>query len=303
MSLITVTQIASMLRPGLAGIVQPAAAYDPQWTEIFTRRSSDKEREIILEVKPLGLAQLKSEGASVAFDSMHQTYTTTFVNRYVALGFIITRQAIMDNLYKEKFKANAEGLRDSLRITKEILASSVLNNGFDSNFPLGDGKALFATDHPISGGPGIVANTFSVQADLSQASLQDAYNAVEAFRDPAGLLRQYRVKKMVVHRNNRWVAERLLGSEYVPDSGNNAINPLKSTKAVPEGYKVNQYLTNTKAWFLLTDAPEGFIYFDRESVTTDSYVDFATQNAMFQGFERYSFGVANFRAGFGSSGS
>lgn len=303
MSLITVTQIASLLRPGLAGIVTPAETYEDQWSEIFTTRSSDKEREIIVEVKPLGLAQLKAEGAGVAMDSMNQSYTTTFVNRYVALGFVITRQAIMDNLYKEKFKANAEGLRDSLKITKEILGASVLNNGFDTNFPIGDAQPLFSASHPIQGGPGLVANTFAVQADLSQASLQDALTTVQAFRDPAGLLRQYKPEKLIVPRNLQFTAEKILGSEYQPDTANNTINPIKSMKSVPQGYRVNQYLTNQRAWFLMTNAPEGFIYFNREPVTTDSYVDFSTQNAMFQGFERYSFGVANFRAAFGSSGS
>lgn len=300
---INITAIPALLRPGLAAIVTTGNQYPDQWTEIFTKHTSDKEREIEMEVKSLGLAQLKQEAASLAYGSMNQTYTTTYINRYVAIGFIITRQAIMDNLYKSQFPMQAESLKRSLKQTKEILGASVLNNGFDTNYPIGDGKPVFSTTHPISGGPGVVANTFSVQADLSEASLQDALIAVQKFRDAAGLLENNKPTKMIVPAELQFTADRILESQFRTGTANNDVNAVYNMNAVPMGYRVNQYLTDSNAWFLMTDAQNGFKYYEREGVAVDTYVDFDTKNVKASAIERYSFGVTNFRAAFGSSGA
>lgn len=300
----TITQIQSLLRPGLAAILVNGAEYPDQWKEVFETFQSDKEREIEVEVKSTGLASIKTEAGSIAYSSMNQTYTTTYVHRYVALGFKISRQAIKDNLYKSQFPMQAKSLQRSLKETKETLGASVLNNGFDAtNYPIGDGKALFSTTHPIQGAGGTVANTFTVQADLSEASLQDALVAIQRFRSAAGLLENNKPTKLIVPAELQWDADRLLNSQFRTGTANNDINAIYNTTAVPDGYRVNQYLTDADAWFIMTDAENGFKHYEREPVESDVYVDFDTKVLKCSAMERYSFGVTNFRAAFGSSGA
>lgn len=300
---INIQSIADLLRPGLAAIVTPHQTYEDQWTEIFDTHTSDKEREIEIEVKSLGLAQIKAAGASVAYDDMYQTYRTTYVNRYVAIGFIITQQAMEDNLYKSQFPMQAQALKRSLKVTKEILGASVLNNGFDTNFPIGDGQPVFSTAHPIQGGPGVLANTFTTQASLSEASLEEMIIGVQRFRDAAGILEANKPKKLIVPPQLQFVADRILKSQFRVGTANNDINAMYNMSAIPEGYKVNQYLTDTDSYFLLTDAQNGFKYYNRKPVQTSMYVDFDTDNIKAKAVERYSFGITNPRAAFGSSGA
>lgn len=302
-TIINTTSIRDLLRPGLAAIVTAGKSYPDQWSEIFTKHTSDKEREIEVELKSLGLAQIKAEGASLAYDSMNQTYQTTYVNRYVAIGFIITRQAIKDNLYQKSFPMQAEALKRSLKITKEILGASILNNGFDTNFPIGDGQPVYSTAHPLSGGPGSIANTFSVQVDLSEASLEQMIIGAQKFRDAAGLLENNKPMKLIVPRELQFTAERILKSSFRTSTANNDISAVYNLSSVPQGYRVNQYLTDTNAYFLLTDALNGFKYYEREPVETDMYEDFDTDSLKAKALERYSFGITNWRATFGSSGS
>ena len=180
---INTTAIRDLLRPGLAAVFGDYPMYPGMWSEIFEKHTSDKAVEIEVEVKLLGLAQIKAEGASTAYGEMGQRFVTNYVNRYTSIGFIITRQAIKDNLYQSSFPLQAKALRQSMEQTKEVLGASVLNNGFSSNFPIGDGQPLFSTAHPIDNGT--VANTFTVQADLNETSLQDAIVGVQRFRDAA----------------------------------------------------------------------------------------------------------------------
>lgn len=298
---INTTAIRSLLRPGLAAIFGDYSAYPQQWTEIFEKHTSDKAYEIEVEIKMLGLAAIKAEGAPTTYDNMGQRYITNYVHRYVSIGFIITRQAIKDNLYQAKFPMQGKALKDSMLQTKEVLGASILNNGFDTNFPIGDGQPLFSTDHPIDNGT--VANTFTVQADLNETSLQDAIVGVQRFKDAAGKRIMIKQQKLIVPTPLQWQAERLLKSEFRTATANNDVNAIYTTGAVPKGYRVNQFLTDDDAWFLLTDAPNGFKHYEREAMETDVYTDFDTDNLKAKALERYSFGCTDFRAGWGSQGA
>lgn len=298
---INTSAIQSLLRPGLAAVFGDYPQYPSQWSEIFERHSSDKAVEIEVEVKLLGLASIKAEGSSVAYDNMGQRYITNYVHRYTAVGFIITRQAIMDNLYKTRFPLQAKALRNSMAQTKETLGAAVLNNGFDTNYPIGDGQPVFSTAHPIDGGT--VANTFAVQSQLNETSLQDAIVAIQRFRDAANLRVMTKPTKLIVPAELQWTAERLLKSEYRTDTANNDISAIYSMSAVPQGHRVNMFLTDTNAWYLMTDAPNGFKHYERERLETDVYTDFDTDNLKAKAVERYSFGVSNFRGAFASQGA
>lgn len=298
---INTAAIQSLLRPGLAAIFGDDPMYPPQWTEIFTKHPSDMAVEIDVEVKLMGLAAIRPEGSPTQFQDMGQRYVTSYISRYIAAGFVITRKAIKDNLYKKDFPQQAMTLRDSLDQATEVLGATVLNNGFNANFPIGDGQPIYSTAHPIDGGT--VANTFTVQADLNETSLQDALVGIQRFRNLAGLRVMVQPQKMIVPPPLQWTANRLLNSQFRTGTANNDISAVYNVDAVPQGYRVNQFLTDDNAWFVQTNAKNGFKFYDREPYETSSFVDFATQNLMFQAIRRFAFGVSNFRASFGSSGS
>lgn len=298
---INTTAIANLLRPGLAAVFGDYPAYPSQWSEIFDVYESDKAVEIEVEMKMLGLAQVRPEGSPTAVDTMGQRITTSYVHKYVALSFNITRQALKDNLYKTKFPLMVRALKKSMAQTKEILGASILNNGFSASFPIGDGQPLFSTAHPIDGST--VANAASVAADLNEASLESAIITIQQFKDQAGLIVQTKPQKMIVPPQGQFVAERLLASAFRTNTANNDISAVYNVSAVPDGYRVNQFLTTPNSWFVLTDSPDGFKHYIRESIETDVYADFSTDNLLAKALERYSFGVSNFRAAYGSPGT
>lgn len=295
--------IKSLLRPGLNAVFGEYPTYSGQWGEIFTRNKSDKQAEIDVETRMLGLASLKTEGASIAYDNgMGERYTTTYLNQTIGLGFIITKEAMEDNLYKADFPKQAQALRKALAQTKEIRGAAVLNNGFTGGVnAIGDGQALFSTAHPIDNGT--VANTFTVQADLNEASLEQAAIGVQRFRDIAGILTNFKPTKLIVPPQLQFTAERLLKTELRTSTANNDINAMYSLSTVPQGYRVNQYLTDPNGWFLMTDADNGFKYFERKAVENDMTTDFDTKSIKVSAIERYSFGVSNWRAAWGSQGA
>lgn len=299
--MINTTSIKELLKPGLKAVFGDYALYPSQWGEIFGTYESDKAVEIEVEMKMLGLAQIRAEGAPTAVDSMGQRIVTSYVHRYVGLQIQITRQAIMDNLYKTKFPLMVKALKRSMAQTKEILGASVLNNGFSAAFPIGDGQPLFSTAHPIDGGT--YANRPAVQADLNEASLESAIIAIQQFKDQAGLTIMTKPEKLIVPPNGQFVAERLLASSFRVGTANNDINAMYNVSSVPKGYRVNQYLTNNNGWVLLTDAPDGFKHYVREAIETDVYTDFSTDNLLAKAIERYSFGVSNPRSAYASSGA
>lgn len=293
--------IQQLLRPGLAEVFGDYPMYPGQWTEIFERATSDKAVEVEVEMKFLGLAAIKAEGAATEYDNMGQRFIYTYVHRYVSIGFIITRQAIKDNLYKDRFPQQAKALKNSMLQTKEVLGASVLNNAFSSSFLGGDGVALCSTAHPIDGAT--VANTPTVQADLNETSLQDGIVTIQRFKDVAGLRVMVQPKKLIVPPPLQWTANRLLNSQFRTGTANNDISAIYNADAVPEGYRVNQFLTDDSAWFIKTNAENGLKYYEREALETDVYTDFDTQNLKNLALERYSFGWSNWRAVYGSSGT
>jgi len=294
---------AQLLRPGLAAVFGDYAKYPAQWPEIFETHKSDKSVEIEVEMKFLGLAQLRAEGAATVMNDMGQRIVTNYNHKAVALGFVITRMAMLDNLYKNRFPMMANALKASLAQTKEVLGASVLNNGFNAAFPIGDGQALFSTAHPIDGGT--YANTPAVTSDLNEASLEQAIIGVQQFRDQAGLIVMTKPRKLIVGVQNQFVADRLLESAFRVNTANNDINAVYNTASVPMGYRTNQFVTQVSggnAWYLLTDAQDGFKHYVRETAETDVYADFSTDNLQCKAMERYSFGVSNPRAAWGNHG-
>ena len=302
--------IANLLRPGLAAVFGSYPMYPSQWSEFFDVYESDKAVEIEVEMRMLGLAAIRAEGAQTAMDdAMGQRIITNYVHKYVALGFQITRQAIMDNLYKTRFPMMAKSLRDSMAQTAEILGASVINNGFAAGFPIGDGQPLFSVNHPIDGG--VFPNTPAVASDLNEASLEQGIIGIQQFRNQANLIVMTKPKKLIVGPQNQFVAERLLGSAFRTNTPNNDISAVYNLTAIPEGYRVNQFISQqpigaggalVNIWFVLTDAPDGFKKYQREALETDVYTEFNTDNLLAKAVERYSFGVSNPRAAWGSHG-
>lgn len=293
------TAIVNLLRPGLKDVFGELPGYRPEWPEIFETGTSDKAVEYEVEMKFLGLGQIRPEGAGTAMDSMGQRIVTSYVNRYVALQFQITAQAIADNLYKDRFPMMVKSLKKSMAITKEILGASVLNNGFNTSFPIGDGQPLFSTLHPIDNG--FVANTPTIQADLNEASLEAALITISQFKDQAGLISMVLPEKLIVPPQGDFVASRLLNSQFRVGTPNNDISAINYGSRIPKGYVVNHFLTLPNSWYLTTNC-EGLKHYVREKIRTDMYSDFSTENIMAKAVERYSFGCSNFRSIYGSNG-
>lgn len=301
--MINTGQISQLLRPGLKAIFGQMSMYPEQWTEIFKTYQSDKYQEIDLEVKYLGAADFKPEGQPIATDSMGQRIVTNYIHKRVGLSFSITKEAMEDNLYQTQFPQQAMSLRNSLRITKNILGANVLNNAFNPANPIGDGQPLCSLAHPIDGGT--FSNTFasgSATVDFSEAGVEQAIMLIQAFPMQSGILSQTMPTKMILPRQLQFAASRLLNSAYRTDTANNDINAIYHNDYIPKGYKINQFLTSASAWFILTDAEDGFKHFQRTPVETDTYVDYATDNIQAKASERYSLGVSNCRAAFGAPG-
>jgi hypothetical protein len=300
--MINTGQISQLLRPGLKAVFGDYASYPAQWKDIFRTYQSDKYQEIEVEMKYLGNADIKPEGQPIASDTMGQRIVTNYIHKRVGLSFTITKEAIEDNLYKNQFPQQARSLRDALSSTKNILGANVLNNAFNSSYPIGDGQPVCSSAHPIDGGTFSNSLADSATVDFSEAGLEQAVIAIQKFPMQSGILAQTMAKKLIVPRELQFAASRLLNSQFRVSTANNDINAMYHNDYIPEGYKVNQYLTSPDAWFIITDAPDGLKHFQRTGVEIDSYVDFQTDNAIFKATERYSFGVSNPRGVFGSPG-
>jgi hypothetical protein len=298
MGIITRSDIKSELRPGLNAILNTYDHYKAQWPEIFATKSSKMEREIDVQMKMLGMASIKAEGTPIAMDSMGERFTTNYVHRTVGIGFTITAEAIEDNLYKKDFPKQAASLKHSMDTAKETLGAAILNNGFNPAFPIGDGQPLFSLVHPIDSGT--IANKFAVGVDLNEASLELIITAIQQFRDQAGLLVKVQPKKLIVSSKLQFAADRLLHSKFRTNTANNDISAIEHMQSIPQGFRTNMFLTNPDAWFVLTDCPDGFKHFVRRPPSSDFYSDIYTQNVIAAGTERYSFGVSDFRAAFGT---
>lgn len=272
-----------------------------QYTEIFSMKSSSKNYEEDVEVTGFGLAPVKGEGSSVSYDSETQGPTSRYTNVPYALGFIVTYEEIKDNRYEVVGKRRAGALAFSMRQTKENVGANVLNRGFNSSFTGGDGKELFATDHPTV--DGTQSNELATAADFSEASLEDLLIQISNAKNSRGLRISLKGQKLIVPPNLQFEAQRVLKSELRVGTADNDINAHRSMGMLPEGYCVNNYLTDTDAWFVRTNAPNGLCGFDRETISFTKDNDFDTMNAKAKCYERYVFGWTDFRGAYGSPGA
>lgn len=296
---VNLSQIQSLLLPGLRGVTGKYPMIPTQWSRVFENTKSKMALERTVDMRYLPLAALKNEGGPTQFDNASgQRYTYNQEHNEIGLGYAITRKAIDDNLYKTQFQPSNLGLLESFRQTKEIYGANIFNtaNVYNANIQ-GDGKALCATDHPIDGNT--VANRPTTDLDLNEASLQSSLIQIRQFRDNAGLKIFARGRKLVVPIQLEYVAERLTKAELRPGTNDNDPNATMTTGGLPEGYIVLDFLTSSFAWFVLTNTP-GLIYMDRVAFETDMQVDFTTDNLLVKAYERYSFGYYNWRSIWGT---
>ena len=297
-------QLAKELEPGLNALFSMEySRYENQHSEIFTTESSDRAFEEEVMLSGFGAAPTKTEGSSINFDDANEAYTARYNHETIALAFSITEEAVEDNLYDRLSSRYTRALARSMAHTKQVKAASILNNGFSAGaFAGGDGKALLATDHPLTNG-GTFANEPSTGADLNETSLEDALIKIAGFVDERGLKVALRGMKLVIPRQLQFVAERLMASNLRTATSDNDTNAIRSMGMLPDGYAVNDFLTDTDAFFLMTDAPRGFLHFERTPLSTQMEADFDTGNMRFKARERYSFGFSDPRCVFGSPGA
>ena len=294
-------QLAKELEPGLNALFgMEYARYEAEHLEIYETESSDRAFEEETLIVGFGNAQVKAEGSGIRFDNANEGYTSRYTHETVALAFALTEEAIEDNLYDRLGARYTKALARSMANTKQIKAASVLNNAFSTTG--GDGKALIATDHPMGGG-GTLANRATTMADLNETSLEDALISISTFTDDRGLTIALRGMKLIIPPQLQFIADRLLQSPGRPGTSDNDINAIRNMGMMPDGYVVNHYLTDTDAFFIKTDCPDGFKHFQRAPLSTALEGDFDTGNMRYKARERYSFGFSNFRAVFGSQGA
>jgi hypothetical protein len=296
-------QLAKELEPGLNALFgMEYARYENQHAEIYTTESSDRAFEEEVMLSGFGAAPTKSEGSGISYDNANEAYTARYNHETVALAFSITEEAIEDNLYDRLGSRYTRALARSMAHSKQVKAAAILNNAFNSSFTGGDGKELCATNHPLTGG-GIFANEPSTAADLNETSLEDALINIAGFVDERGLKVALRGTKLIIPRQLQFVAERLMVSNLRVGTADNDVNAIRSMGMLPDGYAVNDFLTDPDAFFILTDAPRGFVHFERTPLATNMEADFDTGNMRFKARERYSFGYSDPRAVFGSPGA
>lgn len=285
-------QLVKELEPGLNALFGlEYKNYENEHAQIYDVESSDRAFEEEVMLSGFGEAPIKSEGAGVQYDDAQEVFTARYTHQTVALAFALTEEAIEDNLYDKLSARYTKALARSMAQTKQIKAASVLNNGFSTSIG-GDGVALFSTAHPTLGGANL-SNTLATAADLNETSLEQAVIDIAAFVDERGLLIAAQPRKLIVPPALMFVATRLLQTEMRVGTADNDLNALKTNGSIPEGYRVNHYLTDNEAWFLKTDVPNGAKHFVRAAMTTDMDGDFDSGNARYKARERYSFGVSD----------
>ena len=304
MAVISRSQLVKELEPGLHALFGlEYKRWEREHAEIFTEETSERAFEEETLITGFGAAPTKSEGASVEFDSAAEQWTARYVHETVALAFAITEEAVEDNLYDTLSRRYTAALARSMAYTKQVKAANVLNNAFSSSFPGGDGKELIATDHPTVQA-GTQANEPSTAADLSESSLENAIISIGGFADDRNIPVAVQARKLVIPKELAFTAQRILKSELRVGTADNDVNALNSMGMFPEGYVVNHYLTDTDAFFILTDLTNtGLKMFQRRPLKTSMEPDFETGNMRFKASERYSFGFSDWRCIFGSPGA
>ena len=297
------SQLVKELEPGLNALFgMEHARYDNEWSQIFATENSDRAFEEEVELSGFGNAKVKSEGESVEFDDAQEAFTSRYTHETVALAFSITEEAVEDNLYDSLSSRYTKALARSMANAKEVKGANVLNRAFNSSYTGGDGLELCSTAHITVAG-GTYKNELSTAADLNETSLEQAMIDIAGFIDNRGLKVAIKARKMIIPVNLQFIAERLLKTDLRTGTADNDISAVKSMNVVPEGYTVNHYLSDTDAFFIITDAPNGLKYFNRAPVKTSMEGDFNTGNVKYKARERYSFGWSDPRGIFGSPGA
>ena len=296
-------QLVKELEPGLNALFGlEYNRYENQHAEIYTTESSDRAFEEEVMLSGFAQAQVKPEGSGVAFDNAQETYTARYSHETIALAFSITEEAIEDNLYDRLASRYTKALARSMANTKQVKAVNPLINGLPSgSFNSGDGVTLFNTAHPTVSGT--VSNTLATAADLNETSLEQSLIDIAAMTDERGLKIAARGVKMIIPSELQFTAERLMKSQGRVGTADNDVNAIVSMGMIPQGYRVNNFLTDTDAFYIITDVPNGMKYFERSPIKTAMEGDFDTGNVRYKARERYSFGVSDFRGIFGVEGA
>ncbi len=295
-------QLVKELEPGLNALFGlEYDRYENQHTEIFDLENSDRAFEEEVMLGGFGNAEVKPEGSGVVYEQAQETFTARYSHETIALAFSLTEEAVEDNLYDKISTRYTKALARSMANTKQIKAANVLNRAFNSSFLGGDDKELCATDHPTLSGT--QKNELSTAADLNETSLEQMLIDIADMKDERGMKIALRGMKMIIPVNLQFVAERLMKSAGRVGTADNDINAHRSMGMVPQGYVVNNFLTDTDAFFIKTDAPNGLKMFTRAPIRTAMEGDFDTGNVRYKARERYSFGFSDWRGIFGSPGA
>jgi hypothetical protein len=295
-------QLLKELLPGLNALFGlEYAKYGEEHKEIFEAETSDRSFEEETKLSGFSAAPVKNEGSAIEYDNAQETWTARYTHETIAMGFSVTEEAIEDNLYDSLSSRYTKALARAMAYTKQVKGAAVLNSAF-SGTTYGDGKVLCATDHPLVSG-GVNSNTLAVAADLNETSLEAAIIQIAGWTDERGLLIAAKPRKLIIPPALQFVATRLLETEGRVGTADNDINAIRNNGAIPEGYSVNHYLTDTNAWFLMTDVPNGLKHFVRTPMQTSMDADFDTGNSRYKARERYSFGVSDPLGVFGSPGA
>ena len=296
-------QLVKELLPGLNALFGlEYDRYDREHEEIFEIESSDRAFEEEVMLTGFDTAPVKSEGAGVAFDQAQEAFTSRYTHETIALAFSITEEAVEDNLYDRLSARYTRALARSMANTKQVKGASVLNRAFNTSYLGGDAKALCVSDHPTVGGADL-RNVLSTAADLNETSLEQALIDIAAFTDERGLKVALQGMKLIIPKELQFTADRLTETPGRVGTADNDINAVRNMGMIPEGYTVNHYLTDTDAWFIKTDCPNGFKMFNRSPIRTSMEADFDTGNVRYKARERYSFGWSDPRTVFGSPGA
>jgi hypothetical protein len=296
-------QLLKELLPGLNALFGlEYSRYGEEHKEIYETESSERSFEEETKLSGFSAAPVKQEGQAIAYDNAQEAWTARYNHETIAMGFSITEEAVEDNLYDSLSSRYTKALARAMAYTKQVKAANILNQGFNPAFTYGDGQPLFSTAHPLVAG-GVNSNRPTVAADLNETSLENAVIQIAAWTDERGLLIAAKPKKLVIPPALMFVATRLLETEQRVGTADNDINALKNNGSIPGGYTVNHFLTDTNAWFLTTDVPNGMKHFVRTAMSNSMDGDFDTGNVRYKARERYSFGVSDPLGIYGSPGA
>ena len=296
-------QLLKELLPGLNALFgMEYKRYGEEHKEIYETESSERSFEEETKLSGFSAAPVKNEGQAISYDNAQEAWTARYNHETIAMGFSVTEEAMEDNLYDSLSARYTKALARAMSYTKQVKAAAILNNGFNSAVTYGDGQALFSTAHPLVSG-GTNSNRPATAADLNETSLEAAVIQIAGWTDERGLLIAAKPRKLVVPPALMFTATRLLETSLRVSTADNDINALKNNGSIPEGYTVNHFLTDTNAWFLTTDVPNGLKHFVRVPMATSMDADFDTGNARYKARERYSFGVSDPLGIYGSPGA